>query len=82
MHLFQLTNHLGDMNFSYITKRHKCTDTYFDPNKLANVRQYTLKCNCFTDAEKGNIKEQVIADIQLNETVALQINVVNEKIMH
>ena len=34
-------------------------------------RNIKIKSNHLTDAENDNIKEQIIADIQWNETVAL-----------
>ena len=41
------------------------------------MRRYIIKSNCLTGIEKDNIKEQVIADIQGNESVAPEINTVN-----
>ena len=48
-------------------------------NKFMNVRRYILKSNPLTDAGK-DIKEQVIVDIQRNESVAIEMNAVNNEI--
>ena len=48
-------------------------------NKLANVRRYIIKSNCLTDAEKDSIKEQVITDIQQNESIVLKMNEINNE---
>ena len=60
-------------------ERTKWTDTYFDSNKLANVRRYAIRSNRLTDAEKDNIKEQVVVNIQRNESVALEMDAVNKE---
>ena len=38
-----------------------------------------IKSIRLTDAEKDNIKELVTADIQINETLALEMNAVNNE---
>ena len=38
-----------------------------------------IKSNCLKDTEKDNIKEQVVANIQLNKTASLEINAVNNE---
>ena len=43
------------------------------------MRRHIIKSNRLTDFEKDNIKEQVIADIQRNEIVALKMNAANNK---
>ena len=60
-----------------IIKKNICTYSQLDPNKLANVRRYYIKINCLTEAEKDDFKEQTVADIQLNDNVALKMNAVN-----
>ena len=60
-------------------ERSKCTDTYLDPKQFTNVRTYILKSNRLTETEKDSIKEQVVANIQQNESVALEMNVVNDE---
>ena len=44
------------------------------------MRRYIIKSNRLTDAEKDNIKELVVADIQRNESAALKMNAVNNEI--
>ena len=58
-------------------ERTECTDTHLDPHKLTNVRRYIIKDNSLTEAENDYMKEQVVADIQWNETVSLEMNTVN-----
>ena len=55
------------------------TDTQFNPNKLVNVRWYIIKSNHLRDAEKDNIKEKVVVDIQQNESVELEMNAINNE---
>ena len=43
------------------------------------MKRYIIKSNRSTDTEKDNLKEQVIADIQRNEIVTLEINAVNNE---
>ena len=44
-----------------------------------HVTRYIVKINRLRVAEKESIKEQVVADIQRTENVALEINAVNKE---
>ena len=43
------------------------------------MRRCILKSNRLTDAEKDNIKEQLVADIERNESVALEMSAFNKE---
>ena len=57
-------------------ERTKYSDTHLDLNKLVNVRRYLLKSNYLTDTEKDSIEKQVVADIQQNKSITLEMNTV------
>ena len=42
------------------------------------MRKYIIESNNLTEAEKGNIKEQITADIQRDVFVGLEINGVKQ----
>ena len=65
-------------NYS-LQEKSSWTDTQFNPNKLVNVRWYIIKSNHLRDAEKDNIKEKVVVDIQRNESVELEMNAINNE---
>ena len=56
--------------------------THLDPNKWTNVRRCKIKNNHSAVAEKDNTNEPVIADIQQNETIALEMNTDNNCYNH
>ena len=73
---FHAINKPSERNVTHETykiwwERTKCTDQHLNPNELANVRRYIIKSNHLTCVEKDRIKEQVVADIQWNESVAI-----------
>ena len=79
----QLPNHQEQMQpkqpTTYGEERTKRTDTHLNTKTIANVRLYIIKNNCLTNAENDNIQEPVVADIERNETVELDIRAVKKE---
>ena len=70
----QLTNMKKELRNKIWCERTNTIDTHLDRNKLANVKRYIIRINHIRNAEKDNVKDQVIDDIQWNETVTLGMN--------
>ena len=78
----QLTNQQEDMHLkepkTYGEKGQNIQiHTYL--NKFVNVRSFIIKSNRLTYTKKYIIKELVVADIKGKESVALEMNAVNNE---